>query len=145
MEKWMHVCATFIEELAAQPRTAQRNPSEKKQTRLKGFLNRPLSLERRSPRARTLENLYPVRGRAQRIQCSSQTVEVTQGTRQDQRILQRCSQFLFLRAYGRNFVLDDVVFQHHVGNLETDHETDSLLLACCGPSCATGPGHLACG
>ena len=57
----MHVCATFIEELAAQPRTAQRNPSEKKQTRLKGFLNRPLSLERRSPRARTLENLHPVR------------------------------------------------------------------------------------
>ena len=52
---------------------------------------------------------------------------------------------LFLRAYGRNFVLADVVFQHHVGNLETDHEADSLLLACCGPSCANGPGHLACG
>ena len=46
---------------------------------------------------------------------------------QDQRMLQRCSQFLLLRAYERNFVSADVMFQHHVGNLETDHEADSVF------------------
>ena len=34
--------------------------------------------------------------------------------------------------------------KRHVGNLDTERDTDSLLLACCGPSCATGPRPAAC-